>query len=195
MDSLEESGMFSLPGRFMRVPLRTSDKERPTAYPETSIRASYKMIARECLWAGLSPADSDDLAQDLWEWLIRNGVPASAIATPWMMGVVRNYIRRFRRRSRCQEARETGPLERAAEPHSEEPLAVIESSELLDLVSGVLPKRERDLLALIRLGYSLPEASRALNIPAGSRAYSSGRLIAFARREMRRRKILSATPP
>jgi DNA-directed RNA polymerase specialized sigma24 family protein len=187
MESSEESGIFSLPGRFMRAPLRMIDKERPIGYPETSIRDSYKLIARECLWAGLSPADSDDLAQDLWEWLIRSGVPASAIATPWMMGVVRNYIRRFRRRSRCQEARESAPLERAVEPHSEEPLEVIESSEFLDRVSGVLPKRERELLALIRLGYSLPEASRALNIPTGSRAYSSGRLIAYARRELRRR--------
>jgi len=179
-----------MPGRFMRAPLRESDREPATAYPEKSIRASYKLIARECLWAGLNPADSDDLAQDLWEWLIRNGVPASAIATPWMMGVVRNYIRRFRRRSHCLDSRESAPLDRAAEPLSEEPLALIESSEFLDRVSSVLPKRERDLLALIRLGYSLPEASRVLKIPAGSRAYSSGRLIAYARREMRRRKVL-----
>ena len=188
MDSLEESGIFSLPGRFMRAPLRKSDREPAAAYPEKSIRASYKLIARECLWAGLNPADSDDLAQDLWEWLIRNGVPASAIATPWMMGVVRNYIRRFRRRSYCLESRESGLLDGAAEPRSEEePLALIESSEFLDRVSSVLPKRERDLLALIRLGYSLPEASRVLKIPAGSRAYSSGRLIIYARRETRRR--------
>ncbi|HYB53850.1 MAG TPA: hypothetical protein VEG84_08280, partial [Thermoanaerobaculia bacterium] len=93
----------------MRTPLSTGDKERPTAYPERTIDASYRLIARECLWAGLSQADSDDLAQDLWEWLIRSGVPASSVATPWMMGVVRNYIRRYRRRTRCQEVRESCP--------------------------------------------------------------------------------------
>jgi DNA-directed RNA polymerase specialized sigma24 family protein len=174
----------------MPTPLRTSNEERASAYPENSIRASYRLIARECLWAGLNPADSDDLAQDLWEWLIRNGVPSAAIATPWMMGVVRNYIRRFRRRSYSLESRESVSLDRAAEPRSEESLAVIESSEFLDRVSHVLPKRERDLLALIRLGYSLPEASRVLKIPAGSRAYSSGRLIAYARRELKRRTVL-----
>jgi RNA polymerase sigma factor (sigma-70 family) len=174
----------------MRAPLRTGDKEPPTAYPEQSIRSSYRLIARECLRAGLSPADSEDLAQDLWEWLIRSGVPASSIATPWMMGVVRNYIRRYWRRTRCHEVRESGPLERAVEPQSLEPSAHIESSELLDRVSRALPKRERDLLALIRLGYTLPEASRALKIPAGSRAYSSGRLVAYARRALRRRSVL-----
>jgi DNA-directed RNA polymerase specialized sigma24 family protein len=79
------------------------------------------------------------------------------------------------------------------EPHASSSLPVLESHELLDHVAAVLPKRERNLLALIRRGYSIAEAARMLGIPRGSRAYYHGRLIAHARREMKRRGILPLT--
>jgi DNA-directed RNA polymerase specialized sigma24 family protein len=158
-----------------------------------SIRTSYVQIAKVCLWAGLSPADAEDLAQDVWEWLLRTGVPIALIATPWLKEVVQNYILRFRRRSHRQGLREGQPLENAPEPITTPSEKLLESKELLDRVASMLPKRQRDLLALIRRGYSIAEASNRLGIPAGSRAYYQGRLVAYARREMQRRNQIPIT--
>jgi DNA-directed RNA polymerase specialized sigma24 family protein len=82
--------------------------------------------------------------------------------------------------------REGQSLETVPEPAAWQAEGVLESNELLDRVARLLPKKEQRLLALIRRGYSLPEASRLLGIPAGSRDYYQGRLIAYARRAMKR---------
>src|SRR5207248_2261371 len=114
--------------------------------------------------------------------------------------VVHNYILRFRRRRQRLGLREGLPLERAPEPITAPSERLLESKELLDRVASMLPKRERNLLALIRRGYSIAEASDRLGIPAGSRAYYQGRLVAYARREMQRRNHVpiirqGVTPP
>jgi DNA-directed RNA polymerase specialized sigma24 family protein len=159
-------------------------------YPEDSIRVSYVQIAKVCLWAGLSSADAEDLAQDVWEWMVRTGVPIAVVATPWLKEVVHNYILRFRRRRQRLGSREGLSLDKAPEPITAPSERLLESKELLDRVASMLPKREQSLLALIRRGYSLAEASDRLGIPPGSRAYYQGQLIAYARREMKRRSIL-----
>jgi len=90
------------------------------------------------------------------------------IATPWLKAVVHNYILRFRRRDYSHRVREGRPLETVPEPAAWQPEGPLESNELLDRLAALLPKRERSLLALIRRGYSLPEASRWLGVPPGS---------------------------
>jgi DNA-directed RNA polymerase specialized sigma24 family protein len=161
-------------------------ESKSEAYPEESVRVSYARMTRACLCAGLNLADAEDVAQDIWMWMIRTGVPIALVATPWLTRVVHNYVLRHRRRSYCHQVREGQPLQEAPEPKVWQPVARLESNELLDRVAALLPKRERSLLALIRRGYSLPEASRLLGIPAGSRDYYQGRLIAYARRAMKR---------
>jgi DNA-directed RNA polymerase specialized sigma24 family protein len=170
----------------MDAPPWKSGGHRPETYPDETIRGSYVEISRACVCAGLSPADAEDLAQGVWTWMIRVGVPIAVIATPWLKAVVRNYILRFRRRDYSHRVREGRPLETVPEPAAWQPEGLLESNELLDRVAVLLPKRERSLLALIRRGYSLPEASRLLGIPAGSRDYYQGRLIAYGRRELKR---------
>jgi DNA-directed RNA polymerase specialized sigma24 family protein len=71
----------------------------------------------------------------------------------------------------------------------------LESNELLDRIALVLPNRERKLLALIRHGYTLTEASKLLRIPSGSRDYCQNRLVSHARRELRRRRLRSPARP
>jgi DNA-directed RNA polymerase specialized sigma24 family protein len=173
----------------MGAPPWKSSGDRSEAYPDETIRGSYVQITKACLCAGINPADAEDLAQDIWTWMIRVGAPIALLATPWLTAVIHNYILRFRRRSHSHRMREGQPLETAREPMAWQPEALVESNELLDRVAPMLPKRERNLLALIRLGYSMPDASRLLGIPAGSRAYYQGRLISYARREMERRTV------
>lgn len=161
-----------------------------SSYPDQAIRDSFGRITKACLCAGLSLTDAEDLAQDIWMWILRTRAPISLVATPWLREVVHNYVRRFRQRSHYHLVREGQPLEAAPEPRSWQPEARAEASELLDRVASLLPERERKLLVLIRRGYTLSEASRLLGIPPGSRDYRLGRVIACARRELRRKTVL-----
>jgi DNA-directed RNA polymerase specialized sigma24 family protein len=68
-------------------------------YPDATVRISQAQMIRACVGAGLSAADAEDLAQDIWMWIISIGVPVAVVATPWLKAVVHNYILRFRRRS------------------------------------------------------------------------------------------------
>lgn len=168
-------------------------------YPDDSIRAAYRTITRVCLCSGLSPADAEDLAQDLWEWLIRAGVPMTVIATPWLNEAVRNYILRFRRRSSLRHAREGRLPEAGPEPQSSPLLAALESNDVLDQIATALPRCERNLFDLVRRGYSIAEAARVLGIPRGSCAYYRERLISYARRATRCKSTLpppvTGSPP
>jgi DNA-directed RNA polymerase specialized sigma24 family protein len=146
-------------------------------------------MTKACLCAGLNFSDAEDVAQDIWAWMLRTGVPIALIATPWLTNVVRNYVLRHRRRRYRQQLREGQPLERAPEPKAWQPEARLESNELLDRVASLLPQREKGLLDLIRRGYSLPEAARLVGIPEGSRDYCQGRVIACARRELARKAV------
>ena len=167
---------------------RTRGEDGARNNGDESIRASYQLIVKICRRSGLSAVDADDLAQDLWEWLVRTKAPLSRIAAPWLKAAVRNYILRFRRRSYFRSAREGRSLETITEPQSQPELPLLETNDLLDQVATVLPKTERRMLALIRRGYTIADASRMLKIPSGSRDFHKGRIIAYARRQLRRRR-------
>jgi len=142
---------------------------------------------RSCIYAGLRQSEADDVAQDIWLWLLRQGTPVLVVSMPWLSAVARNFILRYRRRSFRQKTREGRPLDAAPEPQTAEALPEFEASELLDRVAAAVPEIERRLLALIRRGHSLAEAARLLGIPRGSRAYYHQRLITCGRRELRGR--------
>jgi len=164
---------------------RTANAARAAAYPRDGILQVYSRILRVCRAAGLGD-EAEDLAQDVWVWLLRNGCPPTALDAPWLGSVVRNFIRRYRRRLSRRGFREGIALDRVPEPQTPEPLRHIESNDLLDRVAAVLPETERQILALMRGGHTLAEAARLLRIPPGSRAYFGGRLIERARRQMER---------
>ncbi len=168
----------------MGAPRRQGDS-RSGREPETWISESYSRILTSCVCAGLRASEADDVAQDIWLWLLRQETPALILSMPWLTAVSRNFILRYRRRSFRRNTREGRPLDAAPEPRTAESLKALEASELLDRVAAAVPEIERRLLALIRRGHSLAEASRLLGIPRGSRAYYHRRLIACGRRELR----------
>ena len=171
---------------------RRQGSGRAGCEPENQISESYSRILKCCIYAGLPSSEAADIAQDIWLWLLRQGTPALIVSMPWLSAVARNFILRYRRRSFRQKAREGRQLDAAPEPRTSEPLPELEASELLDHVAAAVPEIERRLLALIRRGYSLAEASRFLGIPRGSRAYYHKRLITCGRRELRARRPSSA---
>jgi DNA-directed RNA polymerase specialized sigma24 family protein len=154
---------------------------------EDWISSAYTRILKSCLCAGLAPSEADDIAQDIWLWLLREGRLARDVSMPWLSAVARNFILRYRRRKYRRRALEGCALDGYPEPLTPEVLPELEADDLLDRVAVALSKTERQMLALIRSGYSLAEAARLLGIPRGSRPYHQGRLVACARRELSRR--------
>src|SRR5262249_32784479 len=104
-----------------------------------------------------------------------------------LKAAAKNYIMRFRRRSAYHNAREGRSLDSMPEPPSQPLLPLLESNELFNHLAAVLPETERRMLKLIRSGYTVADAARVLKIPAGSRDFYKGRIIAYARRELQRR--------
>jgi DNA-directed RNA polymerase specialized sigma24 family protein len=147
-----------------------------------------------CLAAGLAQPEADDVAQDVWEWVLRSGTLASAAAAPWIASVTRNFVMRFRRSSNRRRYREGVRLEMVREPQSAVDGSVLEANEVLDTLAALLPQTERNLLILVRKGHSLAHAADLLGIPRGSRAYYGGRLVRIARRAIRARRPGPATP-
>jgi len=162
---------------------------------DESIAAIHACILGVCLAAGLTQPEADDIAQDVWEWVLRSGTLASAAAAPWIASVTRNFILRFRRSSSRRRYREGVTLEMVPEPQAAIDGSMQESNEVLDTLAALLPRTERDLLILVRKGHTLAHAADLLGIPRGSRAYYGGRLIRVARRALRARKAGFSPPP
>jgi len=186
-DTLGRRGSKRVVGRTSTGDPRRQVTFRSGCEPETWISESYSRILTSCIYAGLRQSEADDIAQDIWLWLLRQGTPVLVVSMPWLSGVARNFILRYRRRSFRQKTREGRPLDTAPEPQTAETLPELEASELLDRVAAAVPEIEGRLLALIRRGHSLAEAARLLGIPRGSRAYYHQRLITCGRRELRGR--------
>jgi DNA-directed RNA polymerase specialized sigma24 family protein len=156
-------------------------------YLEDWIHTSYSRILKCCLCTGLASSEADDIAQDIWLWLLREGSLAREVSTPWLAAVARNFILRYWRRKYRRSTLEECSLDACPEPRTQEVLRELEVDDLLDRVAAALPETERRMLALIRSGHSLAESARLLGVPRGSRGYYQRRLVACARRELARR--------
>ena len=164
---------------------REGEGGRARADSPAGILEAYARVQHLCVAAGLSSFDADDVAQDVFLWLLRNGPLLALPAMPWLAAVVRNFVHRYRHERSCRRWVEGISLTEAPDPRAGRPSEALESKEILDRVAAVLPEQEHKILALIRSGYSLPQATEILKIPKGSRGYYRGRLLERARREVR----------
>jgi len=158
-----------------------------TPYSETAVGLIYARILRVCQRAGLPIADSEDLAQDVWEWLLRRNCPTAALAAPWLAAVVHNHLLRYRRYHGRLRAREGVRLDAVPEPGVSVDTSDLESSDFLDQIATMLPLTERNLLLLLRKGHTLARAADLIGIPRGSRAYYSARLVTLARQRTQKK--------
>jgi len=169
------------------VPPREAGHPAGGTYSDVAVQEIYARLLGACLAAGLSRPESEDVAQDVWLWLLSCNSPPVALAVPWLSAVVRNFVLRYRRRAGRRRGREGVPLEAVPEPGSPFDTSTLEANEVLDRISSLLPETERKILVLIRKGYTLAKAVEILGIPRGSRAYYGGRLVRLAREGIRRR--------
>lgn len=159
------------PGRAARAtpPVRASDTK---AEEGPSLTAAHDRILHVCSRAHLPATDAQDVAQDVWLWLIESGRSAEAASLPWLGGVAVNFVRRhWRARSRRIERESRATDDRAGSVDFETRLS-------FDEMERRLPDREAQLLRLLRRGASFSEASKLLRIPRGSHDYYRKRLYA-----------------
>ena len=147
-----------------------------------AIALIYGWIRGACASAGLSPSDGQDVAQDVWLWLLRANQVRLASEKQWLRAVTQHFIHRSYRKLSRLRLREGTAL--SDEFGIADQIQRIEAGEVLDRLSRVLPEKERRVLTLIRKGYTIAEAARALKIPRGSRAYFGGRLVDLAKLTM-----------
>lgn len=137
---------------------------------QDQIFAIYAGIATACVLAGLGASDAEDVAQDIWEWVLRSGNMAAAAIAPWLTAVTANFVRRHWRRKLRERTllREFGagfPLK------SESWSRQTEAKLFLDRLASRSPSDERRLLVLMRQGLCLSEAGTRLGIPKGSQQF------------------------
>jgi DNA-directed RNA polymerase specialized sigma24 family protein len=151
-----------------------------------------------CTRAGLARHDAEDVVQDTWLWLLQNR-PLLAGASPrWLEAVAWNFIKRQRRRNRRQRARELPILFEAVD--TLDLCEALEQAHVLDVLASRCRDRERQLLALIRVGYTARQGGAIARIPLGSRAYLTrllvrrGRAIVSAANRARLSRGAAATP-
>jgi DNA-directed RNA polymerase specialized sigma24 family protein len=150
------------------------------------IQASHARVVRACVAAGLRLSDAEDVAQDLFLWLIRDGATLAVVSAPWLAAVARNFIRRYWRGRIVRNLRESSATSEAEVfARSDDRAKAIEVRLSLDRVERRLPLVEARLLHLVRQGCSFAEAVGALGIPRGSRTFFRKRLIAYLAQDLR----------
>jgi RNA polymerase sigma-70 factor (ECF subfamily) len=143
------------------------------------IQEAHARAVQACLVAGLSPSDAEDVAQDVFLWLLRRGPLLAAPAVPWLAGVGRNFIRRRWRERKVRVVRESrAGAEAAVFARGDDGAEAVEVRLSLDRIERGLPEVEAKLLHLVRRGCSFAEAVKAMGIPRGSRTFFRKRLIA-----------------
>jgi hypothetical protein len=128
--------------------------------------AAYARILRICHFEKLPTSDAEDVAQDIWVWLIESGRAAEAASPRWLAAVTINYVRRRRRDRWRRTAREN---DAAGRPGTES--MDVETRLSFDEMEQRLPRLEANLFRLVREGATFAEASRRLRIPRGSSDY------------------------
>ena len=169
---------------------------------DSEIDRISSVLFRLCLARGLSRLQAEDVVQDVWLWLLRDGLPPRP---PRLRGSPRSpRISCFDGGGRpsVSAAARNRPSRGSTSPGRSPTSPRSRPMRSLDRVARVLPETERSLLVLIRQGNSLARAASMLSIPRGSRSYHRHRLVDFARRELaepaadsRRRSLASAKPP
>ena len=143
------------------------------------IHEAYARVLRVCAFAGLTASDAEDVAQDLFLWLIRDKLLPTVVAVPWLEIVAQNFIHRHWRSRRVRKQRESlASAEAAVFARGDGGTEAVEVRLSLDRIERTVPLVEVKLLHLVRRGRSFAEAVRVLGIPRGSRSFFRRRLVA-----------------
>jgi DNA-directed RNA polymerase specialized sigma24 family protein len=145
----------------------------------TGIHEEYAGVLRACRFAGLTTFEAEDVAQDIFLWLLQRRLLIVAPDPPWLAAVIQNFIRRYRHEKGVRQARESrAAAEAAIFPRRGDSADSLRLHLSIDEIERHLPKTEARLLRLVRQGCSLAEGAKRLGIPRGSHSFFRKRLIA-----------------
>jgi len=149
-------------------------REKDEIAPD-AMAAAHARILRICIFAGLPPIDAEDIAQDIWLWLIKTGRWEDARSLSWLGGVAANFVRRHWRARTRRDSRESQAAIANSVRRSDGAID-LDTKLSLDEMERALPAVECELLRLVRKGATFAEAARGLGIPRGSQDYFRKRL-------------------
>ncbi|MGH7490202.1 MAG: hypothetical protein ACREMY_32035, partial [bacterium] len=122
--------------------------------PEEELPALANRIVASCVQAGLSRPDAEDVAQDVWIWLVESNNLAMITLAPWLSSVLDNFLKRFFRR-RWKASRVFVPFGNHAPqypaPRTTEPTAS-EARLFLERLAVRSPRAERHLVEFMSAG-------------------------------------------
>ena len=159
----------------MDVPVLGAARKNKGEIAPDAMAAAHARILRICIFAGLPPIDAEDIAQDIWLWLIKTGRWEEANSLPWLGGVAANFVRRHWRARTRRDSRESQAAIANSVRRSDGAID-IDTKLSLDEMERALPAVESELLRLVRKGATFAEAARTLGIPRGSQDYFRKRL-------------------
>jgi hypothetical protein len=145
------------------------------ASPE-DLENAYAKIRRTCKSHGLSASDADDVAQDVFLWLLRNRYLVDVVTMPWLGAVTRKFLMRHRRARARRTIREAEAVRDAPLDTGNREWAAVEDRLALDRLESYLSEPALTVLKGIRGGASFDKSLANLGIPKGSRSWARGRL-------------------
>jgi DNA-directed RNA polymerase specialized sigma24 family protein len=161
------------------IPGRDADPE--AALGETVLRQAFARVVNACGYHGIQRADAEDLAQDLFVWLLDHRDRWVLLEGAALAGAIRIYLMRYRRRTHRQRLREGAPLNSDFDPRgSSEPLTD-ETALSVRSLEKLLPGTEARVLRHLRGGATWAEAVSAVGVPPGSRDWLRKRMAGHVR--------------
>lgn len=149
--------------------------QRTSWFSATTVDLVYSTVRATCARAGLRSEQREEVAQEVWLWLLRRGLPPPQ-SSAWLNAVTRNMLLRWRRRQHRLSSREAQAPERLDRAVAAGSVEELENQIALAQVATALSPLERRLLMLFLREGSLSEAASRLGIPKGSRTYLRKRL-------------------
>jgi len=129
--------------------------------------ADFDYVYRSLIRMGVTPADAEDLAQEVFlvMWRRRADWDAGRPLRPWLFGVALRVAHEHRHRRR-REAPVGVPEEADERPHGEDHLAASRARALVLRAIATLPEKQRALLILHEIeGTPMREVASALSVP------------------------------
>lgn len=159
---------------------------------EGQIRDVYAHIRRICTAARLGPEDSEELAQDVWNWVLESGNLPRVTIAPWLAEVVGNFLRRLWKRRTRQRKRLTLLVKG---PGCVDELPSWEAHIFVENLTRHSEGRSRILLEQLCQDRTFPEAATAAGVPRGSWYHQRQLLARLARPKSDRGSIKAPLVP
>jgi DNA-directed RNA polymerase specialized sigma24 family protein len=157
------------------------DRSEVAPPSEDVLREAYGHILKACCGAGLAVVDAEDLAQDIFLWLLRHRHEVPPVSGAWLGAVARNFVMRYLRQTYRRRAREGASLDALTGRRVPAMASSPETTVSVLRLEELLPPAEAGVLREMRHGATWAEATARLGVPPGSRDWLRKRMAEHVR--------------